>query len=181
MQIDKRKLTQTGKQQNIEPIDKDALWDKIQAQRGLPPAKDGWRIQLGQYWQWSIAASVALLIIAAVAFWPKQQNNSNYTLADFFPEYTAEAQRYQQLIKEKKSDLSFSDLDPSKYQDIFNELALLEEIHQGFLQDLPAYGDEERLLQILTKYYEQKIKMLDRLSREIQKQNTNNDDDEVLL
>ena len=47
--------------QEIENVNADALWHKIQRQSPSTHTSNGWNIQMGRYWKWSIAASVAIL------------------------------------------------------------------------------------------------------------------------
>ena len=167
--------------EGVEKVDPDLLWGKINS--SIPQQTNsgqGWNLQIGRNWKWSIAAAIALMITAGIQFWPHSTGDNHFSIAEFFPEFADEEEQYKQLIKEKEETLNLEALDPAYFQDIFQEMELLEDIHQQFRAELPAYADQERVVEILLKYYEQKIKMLDRLSREIQKQK-NKKDDEILL
>lgn len=161
----------------LEQLDEEALWQRIQPQ--TPTYQDkGWSIQLGSYWKWSIAASIALLI--TIGFYLGQQNgrSSQVSLASYAPELLLEAEAYQQLIHQKEEDLKLSEINRQCYQEIFEELSLLEELHQEMMNELPAFSDQEKLIQSLKKYYERKLFLLEQLNREIEKhkkQNNNED------
>ncbi|MCB0634335.1 MAG: hypothetical protein KDD15_31600, partial [Lewinella sp.] len=60
-------------------------------------------------------------------------------------------------------------LERQDYIDIFNELDELENIHRQQLADLPEVFDNEEWVRTLMQYYEQKLRILEQLSREIDK------------
>lgn len=145
------------------------MWEAIRRDQGK---KHPWRIQLGRNWRWSIAAAILLAI--SVAWWTQQQtsgsNNDLQTLSHYFPEVADEEARYQALISNQETTLGIDKLDKTLYQDIFNELKELEKIHRDFMADVPAYQEQELLVRTLIKYYERKLRILERLSYEIEKQ-----------
>lgn len=160
----------------IEEAPVQDLWDRIQP--AIEPTEErpsGWSIQLGRNWQWSIAAAIALAIGCAV--WLYQPTKSPETrdnlelIVQYFPELAAEGKQYQQLIAQKESELGLSKLDRQLYQDVFQELDLLEAINKEYLKDIPLHGEKELLIEALTRYYERKLRILERLSNEVDKQN----------
>ena len=76
---------------------------------------------------------------------------------------------YNQVIQAKMQELDFKQLDKEKFKDIFLELDLLEQIHQEYKADIPEYGYQDELVKTLIKYYERKIRILEILSKEIEK------------
>lgn len=153
----------------LEPVDEAALWQRIQPAVQTSPAK-GWMIELGTYWKWSIAASIAVLLVSVFYLGQGSAKYPVAELADYAPALKQEAENYQQRIAQKETALQVSQLNQASYQDIFDELALLDSMHQEMLQELPAFSDQERLIQNLKKYYERKLFLLEKLSREIEKQ-----------
>lgn len=157
----------------IEMPDTRRIWQGIreELQEEQQSAHSGWSISVGKYWQWSIAASVCLLIVAYFIFQPKSVHSSDQIdLASFYPELAAQQDEYVQLIKQKEAEVNIGKLDKAAFTDIFRELEMLENIHQETLQDVPKYIDNEQLVRTLIRYYEQKIKILERLSKEVAKQ-----------
>lgn len=156
----------------IERVDEGLLWQNIQADLGdTTPVK---KLHASRFLQiYAVAATVALLVMASWFFY----NNQNATPGIVTtPEETPqkfldfpEEENYQQLVAEKKEEIDFDEINKSKYKDIFHELELLENVHDEFQEDLPVLSDEEKAIQVLQKYYERKIRILDRLSKEIQK------------
>ena len=127
---------------------------------------------MGRNWRWSIAAAIVLAI--SLGWWTQQQspdpNTDLQNLARYYPELADEEARYQALISNQETILELDKLDKTLYRDIFNELKELEKIHRDFMADVPAYQEQELLVRTLIKYYERKLRILERLSYEIEKQ-----------
>lgn len=156
----------------IERVDEGLLWQNIQTDLGeTTPVKT---MRSNRFLQiYAVAATVALLVMASWFFYHNQ--NAAPTIAGADEENAQklidfpEEENYQQLVAEKKEELEFDKINQSKYQDIFHELELLENVHDEFREDLPVLSDEEKAIQVLQKYYERKIRILERLSKEIEK------------
>jgi len=156
----------------IERVDEALLWQNIQADLGeTTPVK---RLHSSRFLQiYAVAATVALLVMASW-FFSKNQNAAPATATteeetpQKFLDFPEE-ENYQQLVAEKKEEIDFDEINQAKYKDIFHELDLLENVHDEFKEDLPILSDEEKAIQVLQKYYERKIRILERLSKEIEK------------
>ncbi len=159
----------------IEMPNKARLWQKIQVELSVeekPAAKDGWGISIGRYWQWSIAASICLIVVAALLFWPQNlaKRSGQIDLASYYPELAEQQDHYVRLIRQKEKEINLEQLEEHNFADIFKELKILETIHRQTLDDVPQYIDNEQLVRTLIRYYEQKIRILERLSKEVSKQ-----------
>lgn len=153
----------------LEPTPREKMWAAIQ--RGPTDRPDPWSFRIGRNWLWAAAASLALLI--GLTWWHNAPNGSPDplpTIATYFPELADEEQSYRRLIQQRENELKLAEIDRHMHQDIFRELRQLESVHQEYLADLPAYQEEEILVKALMKYYEHKLRILERLSHEIQKQ-----------
>jgi hypothetical protein len=156
----------------IERVDEGLLWQNIQADLGnTTPVK---RLQSSRFLQiYAVAATVALLMMASLFFY--QNQNAAPAIVDVEMETPQkfldfpEEENYQQLVADKKEEIDFDEINQAKYKDIFHELDLLENVHDEFKEDLPILSDEEKAIQVLQKYYERKIRILERLSKEIEK------------
>lgn len=183
MELEKRVRKQRQAFDEVETPPTEQMWNRIRkglnselemgASRQLSSRQaqgNGWRLSVGRYWRWSIAAGITLLL-GLFLFWPTSsgEGDASLQISDYYPELTEEEQRYQQLIAEKKAALGFDQLDRGTYETLFEELTLLEEIHGQYLKDLPRYYDNEQLVRTLIKYYEHKIRILERFSLEIEK------------
>lgn len=154
---------------SIEQPEMDIIWNGIQGQLEQRP-KSGWNITLGRYWQMTIAASICLLVAGTLFIqlnFKKQEQLPN--LASFYPELAEEEAKYQQLISDKETEINLTKIDQLEYQHIFTELKLLETFHKESLIDFTSDVPNEQIVQVLIRYYEQKIRILERLSKEIEK------------
>lgn len=159
----------------VEQPEADLIWLGIQGQMATEEKQQhsGAKvIQLPQSWAIGIAASMLLLIVSGIWYissLPKE--NQKIDLATYVPELDLQQESYQQLIAQKEADLNLTSLDRAEFEEIFMELSTLEEIHQEFLKDLPQFNQNSQLVEVIIKYYERKIRILERLSNEIEKRN----------
>jgi len=156
----------------VESPNTEKIWRGIEARRRKSRG-GSWRIAIGRNWRYTIAATVVLA--AALYFLLPQRAPTApemARLAQYYPQLQEEEQSYRRLIAQRKSALSFSQIDREQYPEIFRELATLDSVHREILRDAPRYYDNERLIRTLMRYYEQKVRILDHLSKEIEKNET---------
>lgn len=161
----------------IEPIQEEALWNRIS--KALPEESklnivqqkpNPWQISIGRNWL-MLAAGIALAIGVGL-FWIASDHEASVSdtqLAQFSPELAEEQARYIALVKAKEDELGIDELDREIFQEVFQELETWEEIYREYLTDLPTYQAKEEVVHTLSKYYERKIRILERLSREMEK------------
>jgi hypothetical protein len=77
---------------------------------------------------------------------------------------------FRRTIARKEAELGLDQLNRQQFIDIFNELDELEQIHRRQMQDLPEVFDNDEWVRTLMRHYEQKLRILERLSREIDKE-----------
>ncbi len=65
--------------------------------------------------------------------------------------------------------LTYLFLNPSEYAILFEELDYIKEVEGEFRSDIPLVNDKERLAEILVDTYEKKIKLLERLLEQIER------------
>ena len=162
---------------HVEEPEIDLIWEGIRTQlqneQELRKDKDrsgGWQLQIGRNWKWAMAASI---VLAIGTFYmnrtaPVQEVTS---VAALMPELAEEEQNFQLVIAQKEEALGLNQIRKEDYQEIFLELELLESIHQEQLADAPQFEKNDQLVKTLLKYYERKIRILERLSNEIEKKN----------
>lgn len=154
----------------IERVDEGLLWQSIQSdlEDDIPIRK----ISSNRFLQiYAVAATVALLVMASLFFYNSQNTSPSIVAEDpagVLPNFPEE-EEYQQLVAEKKEELDFDQIDKTEFKDIFHELDLLEHVHDEFKEEIPLLSEEEKAIQVLQKYYERKIRILERLSKEIEK------------
>jgi len=178
-QLEKYIRTHQEELDKVESVDADGLWDSIQARKSavhrLPnKPTSGWQFKIGRNWRWSAAAAVVLIVgITAWFRLPPTPSNqltaTTLSIKDYYPELAEEEMNFRRTIAQKEAELVIGKLDRQQFLDVFNELDELEVIHRQQLQDLPEVFDNEEWVRTLMRYYEQKIRILERLSREIDK------------
>ncbi len=161
----------------VEPIQEEEMWKKIEAGISSDPVlkvahkpSNPWQISIGRNWL-MLAAGLALAIGVGL-YWINTTHTTagpRMELADFSPELAKEQARYVALVKAKESELEIDKLDRKVFQEVFQELETWEAIYQEYLKDLPTYQAKEEVVHTLSKYYERKIRILERLSREMEK------------
>ncbi|MEZ4994786.1 MAG: hypothetical protein R2824_30495 [Saprospiraceae bacterium] len=163
----------------IEPVDADALWERMQQPNAKvrvlkPKSNSGWDIHIGRNWRLAIAATIALTL--GIAGWLYVQSDvedhrsmAAYSIEDYYPHIADEERDFRRTIAQRESELGLNQLERQDYIDIFNELDELENIHRQQLADLPEVFDNEEWVRTLMQYYEQKLRILEQLSREIDK------------
>ena len=151
---------------HVEKVPLEAIWEGIQqGERGYN--RHRWIIL------YSIAATLLLLILAIAWFFKTSSIQSsspeNITIAQYYPNWAPQENQYINLVHAKKSELNFDQLDKKAYAGIFQELSELEDFYRESMHDLTLYEDKEAIIRVLIKYHERQLKLLERLSYEIQK------------
>ena len=168
----------------VETPRREVIWEGVRAGLQEPASGNGWTLRVGAYWRWSIAAGVAIMVGLGIWLWPDapQQRQGDEDWAQFYPALADEERQFKQMVAEKEAQIQLDDLNKSEFSYIFEELQLLEDVHRQMKEDLPVTLSEEELVQILMKYYERKIRILERLSREIEKRkrDENKQHDQIL-
>jgi hypothetical protein len=91
------------------------------------------------------------------------------TLADISEELASQENIFQLTIDQKLNEIRSYQLDEEKYARFYKELELLDELHQEYVDDLQELGNNPRLIKAMLNYYELKIRILEKLLREIEK------------
>lgn len=123
-------------------------------------------------WGLAAAASVALLIGLGMGYLIKTETPTaarEFNLADYAPELKQEEEVYRQLVSQKMLELDVEHLDKEDFADVLDELNQLDEEYTNWTKDVPQYVHQQELLEFLTRHYEQKIRILEILSKEIEK------------
>ena len=177
--LEKKIREQRGELDEVERVEEGFLWQNIQADLGqnLSDEKIARKNRGRRFLQiYAIAASVLLLIMASWIF--SNKNNSRgsqeaqtpvaHGSQQFVPQFEEE-ENYRQMVTEKMQTLDFESINRADYKDIFYELDLLEQVHSEFEADYPKMVNKEKAIDVLQKYYNRKIRILERLSKEIEK------------
>ncbi len=76
---------------------------------------------------------------------------------------------YQKEVQALENQVQSKKINPSEYAILFEELDYIEEVEGEFRSDIPLVNDKERLAEILVDTYEKKIKLLERLLEQIER------------
>ncbi len=170
-EIEKYILEQREALDRVESPRVDRIWQGIQQKQNPSVAGSGWHLQVGKFWKWSIAASLALLISLGIGlYWNTTGGAQQVDIASYYPELAKQEQAYRQMIAQKEAGLELSEQDKVVYREILAEMDQLDQLHRESLADVPQYVNNDRLVETLLRYYERKIRILERLSKEIEKQ-----------
>lgn len=122
-------------------------------------------------WAMATAASLALLIGVGLGrlMTPASETVATFNLADYAPEAAEQATNYQQLVAAKKTEINFQSIDTLAFTEILQELKTLDGEYEHWTKEVPQYVREQELLEFLQRHYEQKIRILEILSKEIEK------------
>ena len=148
-----------------EAVPEEAMWEAISSKIETAPAVAK-RVRLWQ--RLAIAASVA-----ALAGWGilllKPEPAKPVSIADISPKMAEEEVQLQQLISQKEKEINWEELDKSLFQDIVKDLQAIDENSEQIKSDISSFPDNGRAVETLLRQYELKIRILENLKREIEK------------
>lgn len=150
----------------------EGLWKEIST--AVPHAKRNYKP-----WLWSAAAA---LLIAGFAWWLQPQKRE-LPLAPQLPEsFLAQERDYLHDLQHMEAHMPLSELatEPD-YQWVFEELAELELINQQYRSDLDALTPREELLPVLIDYYEKRLRLLQRLQMEVERNQKHPENENINL
>lgn len=164
----------------IEQPNMDKMWSNIRAELGKEkrPAKKGAlkivtkkRGRQFTLWAMATAASLALIIGLGVGYLlnPKVVESEEFNLANYAPNLAKEAATYRKLVDAKMHEINFQQLDTMAFTEVLKELKEIDKEYENWTKDVPQYVREQELLDFLQRHYEQKIRILEILSKEIEK------------
>ncbi len=165
---------------HIEQPNMDKMWSNIRSELAKDKnvsAKANLKVATKQkgrrftLWAMATAASFALIIGLGVGYWmnPKVVETPEFNLANYAPALEKEAANYRQLVSAKMDEINFQQLDTLAFTEVLAELKELDEEYDYWAKDVPQYVQEQELLEFLQRHYEQKIRILEILSKEIEK------------
>jgi hypothetical protein len=146
--------------------DNDSIWE------GIKSGMDKKRTIL-PYWFWKVAA-IFIFIVSGTYFIVNETNQDKaaiVSLADVSDELGKQEAALKQLVNLKWEELQ--PLLPEQKTDIqflLDELNELDEVYITYQQDLEDSGANEQIVTALLDYYQKKMRILNRILHEIQKQ-----------
>ena len=155
---------------DVERPDFDKVWANIKETNRRSIQPDPSRKSKFNYWK-----VAAVLFFAISAYYVFQDYTSNadhptYSLGDIAPQYQEIEANFTKEIDEIWVEIGQYDTAQQEIAWLFDELKVIEEVNQDFLKDIPGWSDNEKLVGALLDYYEKKIRTLNKILREIQRQ-----------
>lgn len=149
---------------DVEKPDEDFLWTGISQSLNKKSKRKS-------YFILKIAASV--LIILGASFFAYElisiHNNQKLILAKIDPDLAKQEAQFQHQIKTYYQLLENADYDKSLLETSFKDLEYIDTLINKYSADLNQFGPNPRLLNSLMDLYQKKIKLLDRMLNEIEK------------
>ncbi len=153
----------------VEQPEVEAIWEGVR--QGLEEPR---KLRARRWWMVAAAAILLLLSMNVFLLWEKGgESEPALSLADVSPELAVKEREFQRLISEKESAISKEELPKAEFAALFHELEILEDLNAEYRKELPVYGNNERLINTLIRYYELKILILEQIENEIIKKKYN--------
>lgn len=152
----------------IEQTDLGVLWNEIKKDKDEKPKSIRFVL---------IGFIIGLLAVIALLWMSHQKTNEKLNHLEHFvmssPQYKTKHEELMIFVKDKESKVETAEIEPSEYQEIFNELNELELLKKDIEKDFVKYGDTDELMKTLFKHYERKAKILELLLFENEKNKYN--------
>lgn len=160
---------------DAEEPDNDKIWNEIKKpKRSVQHAQTNW------FWKIAAVFLFGVLITYVVVKETQKDQVVIVTLADISKDLGQQEAELKQIVDTKwKAIEPLTAEQKSEFQFLLDELNELDNIYKTYEQDLYTTGENEQIIHVLLDYYQKKIRILNRLALEIQKQK--NDENNVTL
>ena len=158
-------LQQNREMLDVENPDDDFLWAGID--KGIEKKKQPFQMN------WKVASIVLLALMSGFilnSVLNQKPQVVQFSLADVSPELGKKEQFFQVAIQQKMDVIGGYEIDSSKYADFFSEMKILDEFHQQNIADYKQIGNNPRLIAAMLDYYELKIRVMELMLAEIEKE-----------
>lgn len=150
----------------VETPDAQAIWAGI---RTLPEQpRPWWR----KPWWWVVGAVALLGSGVGLGVWwneSQHQQPAPAAMAEALPEaWRSKAAAYQQLVSHQENHLRSLLPEQTEFQIETSELELLDSLQRSFMADFQTLPKDEKTAARYLHYYEQKIRILELIIKEIQ-------------
>ena len=151
---------------DVDQPDEDSVWEGIKA--GMEKKR-----KVIPLWLWRVAAVFlfAALTTYLVINESRQKQIVFVTLSDVSKELGEQEAQLQTIANQKWNEVQPMLINTNdEFRFLLDELEELEDIYHIYQQDLNEIGANEFIIHAMLDYHEKKIRILDRLLLEIQKQ-----------
>ena len=156
---------------DVEQPDDDKIWKEISLR-----TKNENHLKSGWFWKIAAVFLFGILITYVTIKETEKEKVVIISLADISKEL-GEKEAALKLVADKKwAEIGqLSPEDKTQFQFLLDELKELDKVYAEYEKDLTEIGGNEQIINALLDYYEKKIRILNRLSLEIQKQKNHED------
>jgi hypothetical protein len=151
---------------DVEEPDEDAIWSGIQQKKSS-------RHFVLPSWFWKVAAIFLFAVLMTYTVTNRQNKNQVVvvTLADISKDLGQEEAQLKQLVSLKWEEVEQQlPTDKNDLKFLFDELRELDKVYADYQKDLYKTGPNEQIIEAMLDYYQKKIRLLNRMLMEIQKQ-----------
>jgi len=151
---------------DVEEPDEDAIWSGIQKKT----SSKHFRLPT---WFWKVAAIFLFSVLVTYAITDVRSKNQVVivTLADVSKDLGQEEAQLKQMVNLKWEEVETQlPADKSNLKFLFDELKELDKVYADYQKDLYRTGPNEQIIEAMLDYYQKKIRLLNRMLMEIQKQ-----------
>ena len=162
-------------QLDVEQPDENSIWEGIKA--GMVEKR-----KILPNWFWKVAAVFLLGVLTTYVVMTETGLGSKnvITLSDVSEELGRQEAEFKMVADKKWEEVKpLISKNREDFQFLLNELEELESVQKIYQQDLNEIGANEYIIRALLDYHEKKIRILDRLLLETQKQN--NHEEQITL
>lgn len=151
-------------QMDVEHPDEDYLWTGIS--HSITKKKNHSR-----FLTLKIAAAVVVMVALSVITYQvtSLRSNQQLILANIDPDLAKQEAQFQHQIKTYYQVLQKTDYDKDQLATSYKDLEYIDTLILKYSEDLNTYGPNPKLLNSLMDLYQKKIKLLDRMLNEIEK------------
>ncbi|MBU8892076.1 MAG: DUF3379 domain-containing protein [Bacteroidales bacterium] len=149
---------------DVDKPDEDYLWNKISHSVNKPKKQK-------RFFALKIAASVIVVVGLSLLTYQitTLRNNQQLILAKIDPELAKQEAQFQNQIKTYYQVLQKSSYNEDLLTTNFKDLEYIDTLINQYSEDLAVNGPNPRLLNSLMDLYQKKIRLLDRMLNEIEK------------
>ena len=150
---------------DVETPDDDFLWEGIRKEIEVKPHRFRF--------SWKAAAIILLALISGFilnsVLNPSRQT-VQFSLNDISDELGKQEKFFQVAIQKRMNQINSFEIDSSKYTEFFSEMKTLDDYHKENIADYKEVGNNPRLIKAMLDYYELKIRVLELMLAEIEKE-----------
>ncbi len=153
---------------DVEEPDDNLIWEGIS--NDLNKKRN---TKTGLFWK---AAAIIIFLVSSTyilynEFYLSEPDIYHITLSEIEPAYAGKVANYRVDFENKlKLVDAMKPFDTKSLEAFFTELSTLDDMYKEYQEDYSNYGYNEQLLRAMLDYYEKRVRILDRMLMEIQKQ-----------